>query len=416
MISRRDFTFGWLAVGGVTLLGRSACAAATGATLPPWSPGELDIHHIDTGRGNATFLIGPDGTTLLIDCGASNDGLDVSAPCRPDTSRRPGEWVARYALHQARTAGRDTLDYLIVTHIHPDHVGDIPPGMVPTGGADFFATGVSQVDRFMPVAIVVDRSYPDYGALRAPDAPFAANYVAWLDARRRVGRRVERLDVGSDRQIRLRSSARYPGFSVRALAGNGRVWTGSGATNQSLFPDLTNLPADDRPSENACSIALRVSHGRFSYFSGGDLTADTRDGRLPWMDVEAPVVRAAGQVEVAVADHHGYFDACGPEFTKVLDAQAYVIPAWHITQPGSAQIERLIGAWPGERARDVFAIEMLPANRLFNSRWVRQIRSMQGHVVIRVASDGRSYRIFVSDSSRERGSVTLVCGPYLCRN
>src|SRR5262245_16158496 len=365
-MNRREFAFRCAVFGGAALFGRDVSAAQTGSPLPPWSQGELDIHHIDTGRGNATFLIGPDGTTLLIDCGASNSEPDVSAPCRPDESRRPGEWVARYALQHARSAGRDTLDYIIATHIHPDHVGDIPPGIVSNGGNGFVATGLSQVDQFMPAAVVIDRSYPDYGALRPLDAPFATNYLAWLDARRRSGRRVERLDVGSDQQIRLRDAERHANFSVRALAANGRVWTRMGSNSRSLFPDLATVPADDRPTENVCSIALLVSYGRFSYFAGGDLAADTRDGRLPWMDVETPVVRAARRVEVAAANHHGYFDACGPEFTKVLDAQAYVISAWHVTHPGQAQIERLIGAWPGIKPRDVFLTEMLPANRQFN--------------------------------------------------
>lgn len=79
MINRREFTFGFLALGGTALLCRGVSAGEMGESLPLWSPGELDIHHIDTGRGNAASLIGPDGTTLLIDCGASNDGLDVSA-------------------------------------------------------------------------------------------------------------------------------------------------------------------------------------------------------------------------------------------------------------------------------------------------------------------------------------------------
>jgi len=384
--------------------------------LPPWSPGILDIHHIDTGRGNATFLIGPDGTTLLIDCGATNDGPDVSAPPRPDGSRRPGEWVARYALRHAQAAGRDTLDYLIATHVHPDHVGDVPPGMVASGVNGFVSTGVSQVNQFMPAAVVIDRGYPDYGALPPPNAPFAANYLAWLDARRRAGRPVERLEVGSVQQIRLRSASHYPSFSIRAVAANGLVWTGSGSSSRSVFPDITKLPADDLPNENALSIALKLSYGRFSYFTGGDLTADTRDGRFPWMDVETPAVRATGRVEVAVADHHGYFDACGPEFTKNLDAQAYVIPAWHVTHPGPAQMERLIGAWPGEKLRDVFDIEMLPASRLLNSRWLRQMRSLQGHITIRVAPDGGSSSIFVSDSTQANGPLTLTCGPYLSRD
>ena len=389
--------------------------AAGGGVLPPWSPGELDIHHIDTGRGNATFLLAPDGTALLIDCGSSYEALDVSAPTRPDASRQPGEWVARYALRQARAAGRTALDYAIATHVHPDHVGDVPAGAVLENGG-FVATGLSQVDALMPIGTVIDRGYPDYGLLPPVKAPFAANYLAWLDVRRRAGKRVERAEVGSVDQIRLRDAGKFPGFSVRVLAANGRVWTGKGAESRSVFPDLASVPAAEMPTENNCSIALRIGYGRFSYFTGGDLNADTHDGRELWLDVESAAVEACGRVEVAVADHHGYFDACGPRFAAGLDAQAYVIPAWHVTHPAQAQLERLIGAWPNAKTHDVFALEMLPANKLWNARWLKQMRSTQGHVLVRVAADGNSYRIFVVDSTNEDGRVTLACGPYLCRS
>lgn len=409
MISRRSFGQGALAAGAALLPIRGR---TEGAPLRPWLPGELDIHHIDTGRGNATFILGPDGTTLLIDCGTSRDGLDVSAPPRPDASRRPGEWVARYALDQAGAAGRDSLDYLVATHVHPDHVGD-PDG--PAGPEGFVPVGVSDVDRLMPVAVAIDRAYPDYGPLPPPDAPFTANYLAWLDARRRAGRRVEALKVGSDRQIAPRSPHLFPGFSVRALAANGRVWTGRGEESRSLFPDLAGVPAEDRPTENMCSAALRIGYGKFSYFTGGDLVADTRDGAFAWMDVESPVARAAGRVEVAMADHHAYFDACGPGFVRFLDARAYIIPGWHVTHPGQLQLQRLLGAWRGKAVHDVFALEMLPGNRLLNARFTRYLRSTQGHVVVRVAPGGDSYRIFVLDSGREKGGVLFESDPYLCR-
>jgi hypothetical protein len=87
-----------------------------------------------------------------------------------------------------------------------------------------------------------------------------------------------------------------------------------------------------------------------------------------------------------------------------------------VTHPASAQLERLIGAWPGETPRDVFATEMLPANRQFNSRWAAQMKSTQGHIVVRVAAGGATYRIFVCDSTREFGPVTKMCGPYMCRD
>jgi Metallo-beta-lactamase superfamily len=407
MLDRRTFGRGLLAM---------AVAPSVDVAFAPWSPGVLDIHHIDSGRGNATFILAPDGTTILIDCGASNDGLEVSAPARPNSSRRPGEWVAAYARRHARAAGRNALDYLIVTHIHPDHIGDVGPPATGAMQGTYQLTGVSDVDRLMPAEVVLDRGYPDYGPLPPLAAPFTSNYLAWLNERQRTGRAIERLDVGSDSQIELRCAARHADFAVRALAGNGRIWNGTGTDSHSLFPDICGLAAADRPIENMLSLAVRLSYGRFSYFTGGDLTCDTRDGRFPWMDVETPVARAAGRVEVAVANHHGYFDACGPDFVRLLDAQAYVIPAWHVSHPGQAQVQRLLGGWPGVARHDVFATEMLPGNRQLNERFAGQLRSTQGHVVIRVAPGGDSYSIYVLDSSREVGAVTLKCGPYFCRS
>jgi hypothetical protein len=179
---------------------------------------------------------------------------------------------------------------------------------------------------------------------------------------------------------------------------------------------LAKFGPNDPPDENSCSIALRLDYGAFSYFTGGDLTAGTHDGRSPWLDVETPAVKACGRVEVAVADHHGYFDACGPAFTRSLDAQAYIIPAWHVTHPGQAQLERLLCDWPSAKIRDVFSTELLPANKLFNSRWVRQLRSAQGHVVVRVEPGGSHYRIFAVDSTQEDGTISFASNLYRSRS
>src|SRR5512139_3295356 len=48
----------------------SADAIATiGQPFPAWQPGYLDLHHINTGRGNSAFYVLPDGTTILFDAG-----------------------------------------------------------------------------------------------------------------------------------------------------------------------------------------------------------------------------------------------------------------------------------------------------------------------------------------------------------
>src|SRR5438132_1199760 len=99
----------------VVFLARTGLSQEIDATLPPWSPGMLDIHQIQTGRGNAAFLILPDATTLLIDAGAVPDrpGPELG-PARPDGSRTPGEWIARYVQRfSPRTPA--TLDYALIT-------------------------------------------------------------------------------------------------------------------------------------------------------------------------------------------------------------------------------------------------------------------------------------------------------------
>ncbi|MBY0375762.1 MAG: hypothetical protein K2Q23_17330, partial [Bryobacteraceae bacterium] len=64
--------------------------------LKPWTLGYLDIHQIHTGRGNCSFVVLPDGTTLLIDAGAVPERGAGLVPARPHSSRTPAEWIAHY--------------------------------------------------------------------------------------------------------------------------------------------------------------------------------------------------------------------------------------------------------------------------------------------------------------------------------
>ena len=75
-------------------------AQQVGQPLPVWQEGYLDIHQINTGRGNSAFLILPDGTTALIDAGELDptDPRTMSprnTPAKPNGDRHAGEWIAR---------------------------------------------------------------------------------------------------------------------------------------------------------------------------------------------------------------------------------------------------------------------------------------------------------------------------------
>jgi len=58
---------------------------------------------------------------------------------------------------------------------------------------------------------------------------------------------------------------------------------------------------------------------------------------------------------------------------------------------------------------------MLPVNQLINRRFTALLKSRRGHVVVRVAPGGDSYRILVLDSSVEDGNIVAAFGPYHCR-
>jgi hypothetical protein len=51
---------------------------------------------------------------------------------------------------------------------------------------------------------------------------------------------------------------------------------------------------------------------------------------------------------------------------RSLDMRTCTIPSWHVTHPGQAQRERLLGARPGEKIRDLFSTELIPANSFFS--------------------------------------------------
>jgi beta-lactamase superfamily II metal-dependent hydrolase len=379
------------------MLGAVALAAAgplpdddiVGQPLRPWRRGGLDIHHIATGKGDSTLIIGPDGSSLMIDAGASSTPPPASLDIRPGPERRPGEWIGRYARRHLAATGEPKLDAFLVSHLHPDHID-----------------GLYDVAPLLRIGVLVDRAYPDYAYPTALDAPFAKAYVAFVRERVRTGGRAERFRVGSADQLKL------PGADVRNLAANGEVWTGHGTETRRLFPSIDGLPKDDIPDENACSAALRLRYGAFGYFAAGDLTTNSFDGTLPWRDVETPAAQAAGQVDVAVAAHHGMFDATGADVVRALKPRAWIIPGWHVAHPSTDALERMLSPrlYPGPR--DVFATGLSPANELAHKWLTDRLTSRGGHVVVRVAPGGASYRVVVTDNRDEGDRVMSRSGPW----
>src|SRR5262249_20285371 len=129
----RAFVPSWLAVAFALGLARGVAQPLVGQPLPPWTRGTLDIHQISTGRGNSALLVFPDGTPLLVDAGAAGDGQVIAdTEPRPNASRTAGGWIAAYVDRALRNvadavAAAPRLDYAVLTHFHPDHMGQVTP-------------------------------------------------------------------------------------------------------------------------------------------------------------------------------------------------------------------------------------------------------------------------------------------------
>jgi hypothetical protein len=374
------FAWKWL------FLGSPAGAPVVGQPLPPWPPGTLDIHQIQTGRGNAAYFIFPDGTTMLLDAGAvpGVPGLE-QGPARPDGTRSPAEWIAHYVT-QVSPQSPPTLDYAVITHYHEDHMG-----------------AIAEVGRRIPISTLIDRG----DRPPPPSGPVVASYLEF-----RKGRRSETFRPGRADQIQ---QLHNPGsnFEVRNIAANGEVWTGRGTDTRSQFPaGWANLPLADQPRENQFSIAIRIRFGPFNYFSGGDVPGVVLDHKPSWHDLETPIARAVGPVDVLVLNHHGWLDTTNEFFLDTLRPHAVIIPAWHATHPDHGVLRRLLSA---NSKPDLFITSLLDAPRAVFSYLGPVFKSTEGHIVTRVSAGGATYQVVILDDTKPAQLITAVHGPYFSR-
>jgi beta-lactamase superfamily II metal-dependent hydrolase len=383
---------------GVLVLAIAALVTATRAqqvadVFPKWTPGTLDIHQINTGLGNAAFLMLPDGTTMMVDAGHRRNVPPRATVPKPDASRPPGEWIARYM----RAMGAAAIDYGYLTHFHDDHMN-----------------AIVDVASRIPISKMLDRAWPEYNYPSADHAEFQApaflEYRAWL---KKGATKAERLVPGRDDQIvLLRDRAKYPAFHVRNIAANGEVWTGAGIATARRFPPLTGVARDDWPTENMCSQAIRVSYGSFDYYTGGDMPGRPRPGYPDWHDVETPVASAVGPVEAAVINHHGNRDSTNAFFVSTLRPRLWIIPVWSSDHPGHDVLDRMYSPrlYPGPR--DVVATNMIEANKIVIGPLLDRLSSSQGHIVIRVAPGGATFQVIILDDSSETYRVSRMLGPF----
>ena len=404
--------------------------AAPGRPLPAWKEGYLDIHHINTGRGNSAFIVFPDGTNMLVDAGE----LDPTEPrttsprnsvIRPDGTKQPYEWIVDYIKQFAPKQLKPEINYALITHFHDDHFGGWYNKAPLSGDKSFVRSGITGVGDIMPIHLLLTR---DYHYPVAPDSiikklPATSNfkkswmnYLSFLSAAAARGQRNEFFKVGSATQVRLlHSPGKYPSFLVRNIKSNDLVWTGTDSTATHRFNIVDQGNSRTWPDENSLSNALVISYGKFRYYTGGDNPGNIFFGDSSWRDTESMMAGVVGRVDVATMDHHGNRDALNETFIKALQARVWVEQVWTADHPGHEVLIRLMSKlYDGPRY--LFATNMMEANRQVIGPLIDQsYKSQQGHILIRVMPGGSNYFVIILDDATTARSVKAVFGPYQTR-
>ncbi|MDD4591905.1 MAG: MBL fold metallo-hydrolase [Parabacteroides sp.] len=382
-----------------------------------WEKGEFDIHHIYTGRGESSFLIFPDATSMLIDAG-DWDPKDYDKMCEllPDNSRRSGEWIARYILRV--NPFKEQVDYLMISHFHNDHIGDSSNPVLSTQrrNPDYILTGITEVGEYIRFKKVIDRGFPDYQYPLPIADPDVDNYKAFINwKRKKEGLIPESFDIGNSSQIvLLNDKGKYSElFQIQNLAANGRIWTGNGKETINYY-DLNSANRDGEQNENSKSIGIKINYGPFSYFTAGDISGTLLDGDGSKINLENEIAKICGSVDVCKANHHAYKDAMTEGFLKKIQASAYIIPVWDHEHIQPVIMERMASYSPHSENPTIYPTRFPYhlKDKYGKEPWINSVCQEDGHIVIKIFDEGKKYKIYVLSAKDEKSTVQAVYGPF----
>ena len=411
--TRRGFMGGTLAATGLLSAAKGIVVAETaslksavGEVWGGWKPGEFQIHFIYTGVGESMFLIFPDATTMLLDCGdhPALTRLDLALPVLPSPGRLAGDWVARYVT-RVNPNGAD-VDYMMTTHWHTDHVGSLywqsarrlKKGERRTG---LVRSGFGLAVETLHFKKAIDRGWPNYDD---PMSKYPNEGRMTIDLMKQVyaflakrdGLTVEKFRLGAtDQIVPLRNPSGVNGFSVRNIAANGRI-----ALPDGTIKDVMKHP-DGSPmkcyNENLLSLGTVFSYGKFRFYTAGDFSGPGDLASSNKFYPERLIGKAAGRVDVAKINHHGCH-SMPVELVRDLQARVYVACVWdqlHVTNNTMVHMSDT-SLYPGERT--IFPGVMSTERRAAEGdrAWMRNVPEAVyegSHIVLSVPPGGETYRI-----------------------
>lgn len=369
---------------------------STPAYLPAWQEGFFDIHHIATGKGEAQFLVFPDGTTMLIDAGDMTGcgGGWAKSVALPDSTKTPAQWMAAYIDHFSPTPGQ--IDYVVLTHFHADHMGS--PFALRVGPHGYKICGLMELGEYERFGKLVDRGYPTYNFpseefvenMNRGAIPHYKNFVTYQVMNN--GMKAEKVVVGSHKQFAPKKKS-YD-FDVWTVAGDLMRTTGKGSGTEPMY---TEDPIAKKFDENMFSIVHLFRYGDFKYYTGGDLGGQrsVKPGSRN-RDYESLIVDFVAPVNVMKANHHGYDDTTNPNFLWKMCPDFIVVPSIGGGHPKSSFVDRVTDKLYRGR-RIIYTTSESGREQLGEERFSK-IKDW-GHIVIRVYEYGEKYQVFVLDAT-----------------
>jgi len=423
---RREFVKGALAIGGAVLARPARAAESAAAPSPPeaadpavgkpfagWQPGRFQLHMIYTGVCESMFLIYPDGTSMLLDCGdhGAIDRGELAVPVLPSGNRRAGEWIARYV--QRVNPAKTTVDYMVLSHFHSDHSGCMAYHAGFRG--DVPLSGFGHAMEWLTFKRAVDRGYPDYSE---PFPFFSGERLGSRDLMDRVYRTLKKRDGLKVEKARLGATDQYPplkdpslcaGFEIKNVAVNGKVALPDGTVRNVL----DGYPREKWPhiiGENGLSICQLITYGKFKLLTTGDYSEvlPTPDGK--GHRIEDDLADAVPHVDVAKIPHHGH-NSTSEKLAAALSPRVWLSGVWDQLHNTADTMERIDGAYSGDR---LYCPGIMPAERRWQDKdapWMKNVapECYKGtHVVVDVEKGGDAYSVFFIAASSESMKVKGV--------
>lgn len=226
----------------------------------------LNLYFIDVEGGQATLIVTPSGQSMLVDTGWPTDTLRD----------------ARRIAAAVKKAGVETLDYLVITHYHADHVG----GMEQLASRVKFRTVITHG----PTTETNTTGETMMATFRAAMAASGAKEIV----------------------VKPGDTIPLKGVDIKVLASNRQLIAASqpaaGARNalcEGVEPRRTDT------SDNSASVGMLFTFGAFRFLDLGDLTQDLE------FQMACPVNRI-GEVDLLLTTHHGSGQSNAPVLVHAL--------------------------------------------------------------------------------------------------